>query len=101
MGKDKKRYIAGNGSFNSAKWLRDQTLKEGYGILSHDFNDEFSQIIEMMDGEILADVEMAADEGKISKGQFKTIEKLFNKIKKDQQLLYKHLRMVDKALGNI
>lgn len=101
MGKDKKRYIAGNGSFNSAKWLRDQTLKEGYGILSHDFNDEFSQIIEMMDGEILADVEMAADEGKISRAEFTKIEKLFNKMKKDQQTLHKLLRNVDKALGNI
>tara|TARA_R100001129_G_scaffold181737_1_gene161390 strand:- start:375 stop:677 length:303 start_codon:yes stop_codon:yes gene_type:complete len=100
MSKDKK-YINSNGTFNHGQWLRDQTLNEGYGILSMDFNDEFSQIIEMMDGEILADVEMAADEGKISRAEFTKIEKLFNKMKKDQQTLHKLLRNVDKALGNI
>ena len=96
----KKKYVNSNGSFNHGKWLRDQTLNEGYGILAMDFNDEFDQIIRQMDGEIMADVEMAADEGKISKGQYKNIDKLWTKMKKDQQLLYKNLRMVDKALGN-
>ena len=95
------KFINKNGKFNHGKWLREQTLNElKYGLLGMTFDDEFSEIIEQMDGEIMSDLEMALEDGRLSKSDFSKIEKLWNKMKKDQQKLSKMLNDADTKMGN-
>tara|TARA_R110001632_G_scaffold185302_1_gene305540 strand:- start:3996 stop:4292 length:297 start_codon:yes stop_codon:yes gene_type:complete len=94
-------FINKNGKFNHGKWLREQTLNElKYGLLGMTFDDEFSEIIEQMDGEIMSDLKDGMKDGRLDKGHYNKIDKLWNKMKKDQQSLSKLLNTADDKMGN-